>query len=157
MNEVLPPRSTDALVDLVRDVPRLWRSLIDRRLRPLGLTQAKWRVLVYAARQKHPVSQTELAEVLGIETPTLVRLLDRLSAAGWVRRKPCPNDRRIRRVELTRKALLVSNQIDATVRAVREELFAGLSADELDQCEATLRHIRDAAERALAAPDQPLP
>lgn len=144
-------RPPEQLVDLIRDVPRLWRSLIDRRLRPLGLSQAKWRVLAYASRQTAPVTQTELADFLGIETPTLVRLLDRLTEGGWVQRKACPGDRRVRRVHLTPKAQRVTMQIEIAVAEVREQLFAGLSPVQIEQCVDTLSRVQRAAVAALAA------
>ena len=82
------------------EVARLMRTAYDRRIRKLGLTRAQWWVLTHLYRS-NGVSQTELAETLEIEKPTLGRLLDRLQAKGWVRREHDASDRRVWRVHLT--------------------------------------------------------
>ena len=85
---------------LLNDVARLLRTSYDRRIRKLGLTRAQWWVLTHLYRGDG-VSQTELADILEIEKPTLGRLLDRLEAKGWVRRAHDAADRRVWRVHLT--------------------------------------------------------
>ena len=140
-----------ALSSLLREVPRLWRAVVDRRLRPVGLSQAKWRVLYFASRQAQPITQTELAEYLGIEAPSLARLLDRLADDGWIVRRRCPGDRRLKRVELTAKARKVSTQIEAVVHEVRQCLLTGIEDAELWRCVATLEQIKGAAESELTA------
>ena len=72
---------------LISDVSRLLRRVYDRRVEPLGLTRAQWRVLVHVYRRAG-VSQTALAQILEIEKPTLGRLVDRLEQKGWVERPP---------------------------------------------------------------------
>jgi DNA-binding MarR family transcriptional regulator len=79
---------------LLNDVARLMRTAYDRRIRKLGLTRAQWWVLTHLYRS-NGVTQTELAETLEIEKPTLGRLLDRLEAKGWVRREHDASDRRV--------------------------------------------------------------
>ena len=68
---------------LVNDVARLLRTAYDRRVRALGLTRSQWWVVTHLFRASG-VTQSELAEMLEIEKPTLGRLLDRLEAKGWV-------------------------------------------------------------------------
>ena len=65
------------------------------------------------------VTQTELADTLEIEKPTLGRLLDRLEAKGWVRREHDASDRRVWRVHLTAEvepALRTMRKIAAELR-----------------------------------------
>ena len=62
---------------LLNDVARLMRLVYDRRVKDLGLTRAQWWVLTHLFRS-NGVSQTELAEMLEVEKPTLGRLIDRL-------------------------------------------------------------------------------
>ncbi|MFD1332160.1 MarR family winged helix-turn-helix transcriptional regulator, partial [Methylopila musalis] len=65
---------------------RRWRRALDDALASEGLTDATWRPLVHLARLGDGARQNDLARSLGIEGPTLARLLDRLEAAGLVRR-----------------------------------------------------------------------
>ena len=64
-------------------VSRQWRKRLDERLKHTGLTQARWMVLLHLSRTG-PMSQRELAETVGIEGPTLVRMLKTLEDAGYV-------------------------------------------------------------------------
>ncbi len=125
---------------------RAWRMCLDRRLQPLGLSQAKWRTLINVARVGEGVTQKVLAERMGVEGPTLVGLLDRLARDRWLERRASEDDRRVRRVYLTPRARDALREIEVVAAALREELFTGLSEDDLLQCLRVLRHIRDRAE-----------
>ena len=59
---------------------RAWRAELDRRLTSLGLSQARWLVLLHLARASEPPTQGELANSVGVENPTLARMLDGLEA-----------------------------------------------------------------------------
>ena len=66
---------------ILHDVARLLRTEYDRRVASLGLTRSQWWVLTHLYRNEG-VTQTELADVLELERPSLGRLLDRLEANG---------------------------------------------------------------------------
>ncbi len=85
---------------LLHDTARLLRRDFERRSKSTGLTRAQWSVLAYVARNQGS-NQAALADMLEIEPITLVRLLDKLEAAGLVERRPDPADRRVRRLYLT--------------------------------------------------------
>ena len=87
---------------LLNDVARLLRTAYDRRIRELGLTRAQWWVLTHVFRAEG-ITQTELAEVLEIEKPTLGRLLDRVRLTKEV--EPALRTMRTIAAELRRDAL----------------------------------------------------
>lgn len=117
-------------------VSRSWRGEMDRRLGELGLSQARWLVLLHLARflEDYP-TQRELARSLGIEGPTLARLLDSLESQGLVRRFPVPEDRRAKKVALCERAWPLIQQIEAISEQLRNEVFAGIDPEELQRCE----------------------
>ena len=135
------------LLRLVWEIPRFWRAAVDRRLKPLGLSDAKWRTVLHLSRGPKGMSQTELASRLNIETPTLARLLDRLSKDGWIERRAAPKDRRVKSVHLLPKAAGVIREIDRSMRDVQAEVLRGISRVELGRCIATLRKVHARAER----------
>ena len=55
---------------------RFWRARLDEKMRPHGLTQARWVVMVHLRRGGNGFKQKELADFVGIEGPTLVHILD---------------------------------------------------------------------------------
>ncbi|HEY0833347.1 MAG TPA: MarR family transcriptional regulator [Azospirillum sp.] len=127
---------------LLQDTARAWRLKLDQRLRPLGLSQAKWRTLVLVNRAGDGVTQKDLADLMGIEGPTLVRLLDRLEADGWVERRVCARDRRIRRIHLTAKSRDMLVRIEAVAAELRGELLSGVDGADLETLDRVLGQIR---------------
>lgn len=125
----------------------LWRVRIDERLRPLGLTQATWRTLWALRKAAGRHHQTSLAEQLGIETPTLVPMLDRMEKKGLIRREPDPGDRRRKFVTITEEGLAIADLIEMEIVAVRARMLAGFAPAEIAAGSRLLeRIIANAAE-----------
>lgn len=133
---------------LVGETARLWRYALDRRLQPLGLSQAKWLVLLHLSREDGLI-QKHLAQRVGIEPPTLVNLLDRLAEDGWITRRESSEDRRSKTVQLTPKTQEVIKQIRATGAQLRRELIAGIPRKDIERCMAVLAHIKETIEKTL--------
>ncbi|MGA8259701.1 MAG: MarR family transcriptional regulator [Arenicellales bacterium] len=110
---------------LMYEVSRLLRRRLDRRLKPLGLTEAQWRALALLARREG-VNQATLAEGLEVRPISVARLIDRLQAAGWVERRSDPDDRRACCLYLTKAAQPLLKQIRTQAQMVREEALDGL-------------------------------
>lgn len=118
--------------DLARLV-RIWRALIDQRLKPLELTQTHW-VTLHNIHQLPPEqSQIQLAKAIGIEQPSLVRTLDQLEEKGLITRSICVNDRRAKRIKLTEEAEPVIREVENVIDATREDILTGISAQEIEQ------------------------
>jgi MarR family transcriptional regulator for hemolysin len=126
---------------------RAWRGELDRRLSHLGLSQARWLVLLHLARHAEAPTQRELAQSVGVEGPTLARLLDGLEAQGLVRRQAVAEDRRAKRIALTPKADVLIADIENIAAAVRNEVLAGISEEEIALCQKTLSRILGNLER----------
>jgi MarR family transcriptional regulator for hemolysin len=122
-------------------LPHLWRSILDRRLAPLGLTQTRWVTLYHLWKLGEGNPQCDLARAIGVEAPSLVRTLGQLEAQGLVERRACDNDRRSKRLYLTPAAIPLLEQIDSVVLAARQEMLAGLSEQDLDQLDKWLALI----------------
>ena len=131
---------------LLHETARVWRHKLDQRLRPLGLSQAKWRTIAHLANGE--LTQCDLAD-LSIEEPTLARLLTRLESGGWIKRESAQHDRRCKTVYLQRKSSRLLQQIEETARDLRHEILATISPDDLQTCLRVLAEIR---QNAAAAP-----
>lgn len=109
--------------DLARLV-RVWRALIDHRLKPLELTQTHW-VTLHNIHQLPPEqSQIQLAKAIGIEQPSLVRTLDQLEEKGLISRQTCASDRRAKRIKLTEKAEPLINEMEEVIGKTRDEILS---------------------------------
>ncbi|HAZ54071.1 MAG TPA: transcriptional regulator SlyA [Franconibacter helveticus] len=116
--------------DLARLV-RIWRALIDHRLKPLELTQTHWVTLHNIHELPPDQSQIQLAKAIGIEQPSLVRTLDQLEEKGLISRHTCASDRRAKRIKLTEKARPIITQMEDVIRKTRGEILSGISETEL--------------------------
>lgn len=127
---------------------RSWRSELDRRLVHLGLSQARWLVLLHLARMQATPTQRELANSVGVEGPTLARLLDSLEEQGLVRRQGVPEDRRAKKIVLTERAQPLIDQIKAISMAMHEDLLSGIAEAELESCLRVHQKVLDNLTRA---------
>jgi MarR family transcriptional regulator for hemolysin len=116
---------------ILNDVARLMRTTFDRRVRTLGFTRSQWWVLNHLFRNDG-VTQSELAEILELEKPSLGRLLDRMEAKGWVRREEHASDRRAKRVYLTEEVQPAIKAMRTAAAEVRREALAGLPSERQD-------------------------
>ncbi len=120
---------------------RAWRAELDRRLASLGLSQARWLVLLHLAMLGAAPTQRELAQSVGVEGPTLARLLDSLESLGLVNRVGVPEDRRAKKITLTDQARPLIAQIEAISSALRAELFAGIDETDIQRCQEVHQRI----------------
>jgi len=129
---------------LLHDVARLLRKRFEQhaRAKQLGLTRSQASVLGRLARQEG-VNQVTLAQQLELEPITLVRLLDRLQAAGLIERRPDPLDRRARALYLTPQARPLLDRVAVLAHDVYDEALAGLSTAEREQMIAALARMKD--------------
>ncbi|WP_075181701.1 transcriptional regulator SlyA [Pantoea sp. 1.19] len=118
--------------DLARLV-RIWRALIDQRLKPLALTQTHW-VTLHNIHQLPPEqSQIQLAKAIGIEQPSLVRTLDQLEEKGLITRITCTSDRRAKRIRLTEAARPLIDEMEKVIDETRDDILQGISRQEVEQ------------------------
>jgi MarR family transcriptional regulator, transcriptional regulator for hemolysin len=110
---------------------RSWRQAVDRRLKYLGVSQASWMTIALAAKAHLPLSQSELADRLGVEGATMVAMVDRLVKAGLVVREASSIDRRVKRVLLTPAGIEIYEKVKSEAAALRRELLKGIDPKKL--------------------------
>jgi len=119
------------------------RFAMDDRFKPMGITDATWRTL-YFLRQGDGISQKELALTMGIEGPSLVRLLDQLATKGFIERRIDDADRRSKTIHLTEHADFLLADLDKVARSVRQDIMAGVDTADLAVCVKVLEQIMEA-------------
>jgi MarR family transcriptional regulator for hemolysin len=141
---------TGALLRLTR----IYRREVDRTLARHGLSEARALAVLQIARLGEGLRQGALAEELGIEGPSLVRLLDQLCAVGLVERRDDTSDRRAKTLHLTDAGRTLAAVIERTLDGLRTELLAKISHEDL----AAALRLFGAFESALeASQDRPRP
>ncbi len=133
--------------DALHSTARAWRQAVDRRLKHLGLSQASWMSIAVAAKARSPLSQSELAERLGVEGATMVAMVDRLVKAGLVVRQTSSTDRRVKRVVLTDAGNRLYDAVKAEAAALRKELLANIDPKQLAHATELLETLQGLIER----------
>jgi DNA-binding MarR family transcriptional regulator len=131
---------------LVHDVSRLRHHPSNRVLKPLGVTRSQWWVLAFLSRADG-MSQVALAEELDLGKVALGGLINRLEKTGLVSRRPDDDDRRVKRVFLTKKSHALISEIRSSVSETEKIIIDQINDADL---RATVRALRKMKENLLA-------
>ena len=111
---------------------RAGRQIINKNLRPLGLTSAEGNILLHLLTQDQEMGQEQLVEQLDVSKPAISRTLNSLETKGYVSRHPDPSDKRAHRVQLTNKALEIGPAVEKVYNHVYTLAMQGITQEELD-------------------------
>ena len=126
---------------LIHDVSRLPRTLFDKCLSPLGITRSQWWVLAFLSRNDG-MPQTDLALELDVGKVALGALIDRLEEGGFVKRMLDPNDRRVKRVVLTKQSAALIETLRDRNTLFNQKILAGISREDIEVTTETLRAMK---------------
>lgn len=105
-----------------------------------GLTGSQWRVIV-ALSVKEGMNQKEIAEMIFLESPTLVTAIDKMEKNDLVERRADPKDRRNNKIFLTKKSKLLIEPVVDFILDFRKLVTKNVSAKDLEICKEVLRKI----------------
>lgn len=105
------------------------RSDLAKTLEPFGLRITTYSTLILIV-ENPGIRQSDLADMLDIERPNLVMILDDLEQRHWIRRERVPTDRRAYALVPTPQGKRTCAKAVAADRAHEERVFASLSADQ---------------------------
>ena len=108
-------------------------------LAPLGVSARSYHVLRAALSGEH--TQTELAEMVGLDKTTMVVTLDELERAGLAERHPAPDDRRARIIAVTPAGKRKVAQAEKVKERVQAEVLGELSDKEAKALVGTLTKL----------------
>lgn len=129
------------LIFRLAHLARRWRQVLDGEAQAAGLTDATWRPLLHLHRLGDGVRQKDLAASVGIEGPSLVRLLDTLVAKGLIERSEDGSDRRAKLLSLTPEGRGVVVRIRDTVTSLEDELLSPFSDGEIERAATFIQRL----------------
>jgi len=136
----------------LHNTARAWRQALDRRLKYLGVSQAAWMTIAQAAKAAQPLSQSAMADRLGVEGATMVAMVDRLVKAGLVEREPCQSDRRVKRIKLTAAGNEIYEKVRGEAEKFRSELLQHIDHAKIREATLLLEQLQSLAEQTLSDP-----
>ena len=137
------------LTQAIIGVARLHRVLAGTLLRKVGLHPSQELVMM-RLWVEGPQRQADLAKMLGTDSATMTRTVQRLEAGGFVRRVPCEHDRRATIVEATPASLGAREDVEASWRELEDCVTRGLSEEELASMLSLLGKMQCSLAEAIA-------
>ena len=128
-------------------VGRRWRARLNDRLKVIGQTDARFAALEEISGAPDGMVQRELARRLGVEEPTIVRLVDALEAQDCVERRVHGADRRAKVVQSKPAAAPALNRARVIVTDLQQDRFAGMDPRDLAACARVLDGLARKLER----------
>ncbi len=135
----VPPRQT--MESLLMATSRALRRAYDNRLAGVGLKLSEAYLLGHV-HTHGPMTQTQLAEGLGIGRAATGALIDALESRGLVERSAHAADRRVWLVASTQRAAPLVKEVMAVDAALRQQLWTGVTQAERRQLSDTLRRLQ---------------
>jgi MarR family transcriptional regulator, transcriptional regulator for hemolysin len=135
----------------VISVGRTWRRIVDEALSESGFSQATAVPLLFLL--DGPTRQCFIAQSLGLEGPSLVRVIDQLVAEKLVVRQEDASDRRAKILSLTGKGQQRARLIEEVFDRLRREILADISDEQLAS---TVRLLKKVEEKELHVEQQSL-
>ena len=132
----------EQFAESLHQVAHAWRTELDRRLRPSGFSHSRWLLLLHLSRHDG-CTHRELAQHMGIEAATLVRLVDHMEQEGLLKRSGSTTDRRIKHLNLSAAGNKAVEHIRSHAALLRKEILSGTSKQDIDVCIKVLGGIRN--------------
>jgi DNA-binding MarR family transcriptional regulator len=121
-------RATRAIVTAARR----WRKLANERVKVIGQTMARWETLFLVALSSDEITQSELARLISVEGPTMVRMLDVLAREGLIVRRQSASDRRVTTNRITAKGMRAIRDIMEITDKLRSEVMGNIDPRRLE-------------------------
>jgi len=126
---------------LLKTSAKTWEKAADIELRErFGLAGAKWKVIV-ALSVKEGITQKHIADMVFVEAPTLVPVIDRMEKEGYLTRQADPRDRRNNLIFMTKKSKDIMDPIIDCILEVRNMGLNKISKKEMEITKKVLTQI----------------
>lgn len=118
--------------DLAAMLHPLLRDLVTAELPILAAHDVSmWGYVVLSALDKSPIrTQAALAEAIGADKTRIIATLDELQQRGFIERRPDPEDRRVRLLEITPAGRKAKNVMQIEIQRGEERWLSQLTAEE---------------------------
>ncbi|QKZ07816.1 MULTISPECIES: MarR family winged helix-turn-helix transcriptional regulator [Pseudomonas] len=131
---------------------RHWRRICQTTLANYGISEACAVPLLIIVRLGDGVRQVTVAHAAGLESPSLVRLLDQLCSSGFVMRTEDPTDRRAKALSLTPTGRELAEAIEGELVRLRREVLHDIAPADLEAALRVVRAFEEAGQGTAVLP-----
>ncbi len=131
------------LEDMFRAIKKCIKNQAEIKLK---ITREQFKLLNAISQNKEEVIQKDMADLIGKDKSTILRLIDSLESKELVRRVADTKDKRKNYLMVTKKGEALIKQYENIFSAIFEELQQGLNESELNIFYKVAEHIKRRAE-----------
>lgn len=126
---------------MLKTSAKAWEKAADIELRErFGLTGAKWKIITVLSI-KEGITQKHIADMLFVEAPTLVSVIDKMEKDGYVKRESDSNDRRNNLIFMTKKSKDIVDPIIESILEIRNMGLNKISKKDMEAAKKVLAQI----------------
>lgn len=132
---------------LVGNIGRLHATLADQYMDRIGLYRGQ-AILLLILSEENGLTHSQIAEKLEVSPPAATKVIKRMEALKYVRRRPDSGDERVSRVFLEQEGKAVIRQIKSALDQIDQVLLDSLAPKEQDQLIQLLLKIHESLLKA---------
>lgn len=133
-----------AVVWMLRQAERALTAVFDDACRGVGLRDVRDTLVLSVAGDGQGHTQTEIAQIVGLDKTTLGAIIDRLEADGYIVRTAHPSNRKVRIPTSTPTGSAKLAEANRLGQEAVENLMSGFSAGEVADLRSFLWRITEA-------------
>lgn len=138
----MDPCSPQTVNYLVVQICKAHRARTGELLAEFGVHVGQEMILA-ALWQTPSLTLTQLTERLGVQPPTVTRMVRRMERSGLLERTSCPTDARVSFIRATPKGDALKQKVEAVWRTLEEEVTANMTESERALFRRMLVQVKD--------------
>lgn len=138
LNSKFPNNKVKALINVIYTANWI-KSHQNEFFKPFDISPQQFNILKILKGAKGPLNVQTIKDRMIERAPNATRLMDKLCAKKLINRIPCPGDRRVVHIEITKKGLVLLASIS---KEMTEDIFKKLNEKEASQLSDLLDKIR---------------
>lgn len=151
--DTMRKKSPGSLNGLIIQLCRAHRARAGELLAEFDLHPGQERVL-FLLWDADGLTLSQLAERLGVQAPTVTKMITRMGASGYLERRPAPKDSRVTQVFLSEQGRGVKKAVEKSYARLEQETGARLSTEERKTLLELLAKVVPNLSQSLGAEDQ---
>jgi len=134
---------------LLKTSAKSWEKAADIKMHErFDLTGAQWKIIAVLSI-KEGVTQKTIADMIFVEAPTLVPVIDKMEKEGYLTRQSDPKDRRNNLIFMTKKSKDVVDPIIDSILQIRNMGLEKISKTDMEVTKKVLEQIRANTEEFI--------
>ncbi|MDH5417979.1 MAG: MarR family transcriptional regulator [Nitrosopumilus sp.] len=134
---------------MLKTSAKSWEKAADIKMyERFDLTGAQWKIIAVLSI-KEGITQKTIADMIFVEAPTLVPVIDKMEKEGYLTRQSDPKDRRNNLIFMTKKSKDVVDPIIDSILEIRNMGLDKISKKDMEVTKKVLEQIRANTEEFI--------